>query len=392
MTAVDELPRLNGELLDIDELARVRAESWIARSDRGFEVLTYDEGFQVLEHPDLEKGPTFKYRIEKFGLRGEANDWMSKSVPASEGEYRKRLRAPLAAVFRPSQIAKLREAVHRIARSAVDSIEPGVQADFMEQVGWVVPSETYCELVSVPYEMTPKIRYYAESILGAILPMDTGRREETEQAILDSVALARQYLNARRGNLGDDFTSVLIQQQERGVITEEEMLIEAFSILQASVDNTAHQLGNTVGILLSEPGRWAALREDPSMVGAVIEEAIRLVPRFGTIFRYVPEDVELNGVVLPKDSWVFVSVRAGQRDPAVFEDPDRWNPSRPTNRRLMFGAGPYNCLGQNLARMEIEEVLLAMIDRFAEVELAAPWVRHETNAVSETRSLQLLAG
>jgi len=391
MRTIDDLPRVEGELLDVEELARVREQSWIARSDRGFEVLTYDEGFQVLEHPSLEKGPTFKYRIEKFGLRGAANEWFSRSVPASEGEYRKRLRAPLAAVFRPSQIAKLQEAVRSIARNAVDSIEPGSTVDFMGQVGWVVPSQTYCDLVSIPYEMAPRIRYYGESILGAILPMDTGRREETEQAILDSIELARQYLDARRGNLGDDFTSVLIRQQERGVITEEEMLIEAFSILQASVDNTAQQLGNVVGILLSDPGRWEALRQDPSTVDAVIEEAIRLVPRFCTIFRYVPEDVELNDVVLPKDSWVFVSVRAGQRDPAVYDDPDTWNPARPVDRRLMFGAGPYNCLGQNLARMEIREVLLAMVDRFAAVELASPWVRGETNAVSETKRLEIVA-
>ncbi|WP_417563033.1 cytochrome P450 [Microbacterium sp.] len=390
MTMIEDLPLVEGELLDLDELARVRAESWIARSDRGFEVLTYDEGLQVLEHPGLEKGPTFKYRIEKFGLRGEAKEWFSKSVPASEGEYRKRLRAPLAAVFRPSQISKLRDAIRAIAQSSVGSIEPGQPVDFMEQVGWVVPSQTYCELVSIPYEMAPQIRYYGESILGAILPMDTGRREETEQAILDSIELARHYLEARRGNLGDDFISALIRQQERGVITEEEMVVEAFSILQASVDNTAQQMGNVVGMLTSDPDRWAALRADPSTVKAVIEEAIRLAPRFCTIFRYVPNELEINGVRLPQDSWIFVSVRAGQRDPLAYEVPDAWNPSRTPTRPLMFGAGPYNCLGQNLARMEIEEVLLAMIERFDDIAFATPWIRSQTNAVSESRSLQIV--
>src|SRR5690606_37012929 len=126
--------------------------------------------------------------------------------------------------------------------------------------------------------------------------------------------------------------------------------------------NTAHQMGNVFGALLSDRSRWVALLEDRERRAPLIAETIRLYPRFGTIFRYAPHEAELGGVTVPADSWVFVSVRSGQRDPAVFDNPDEFRIDRPTKRPLMFGGGPYNCLGQNLARMEIEEALLAVAD------------------------------
>lgn len=385
----DELPFVSGELTDVAELAAMRDQSWAARSDRGLEVLTYERGFEVLEHPALQKGPSFQYRIDSVGLEGEARRYMEMAVPNSEGDYRKRLRAPLGALFRPTQVAKLRDAVRQIARDAVSQISADGPVDLMESLCWVLPSRTYCHLVSIPEEMAPKIRSISDRILSVLLTVDHERRHEAEEAVLESVEIVKEHLEQRRRNLGDDFTSVMIRQQQAGMLTEEELFIEAFSILQASVDNTAHQMGNVFGALLSDRSRWVALLEDRERRAPLIAETIRLYPRFGTIFRYAPHEAEVGGVTVPADSWVFVSVRSGQRDPAVFHNPDEFRIDRPTKRPLMFGGGPYNCLGQNLARMEIEEALLAVADAYPEVALAEEWVQRHTNAVSETTRLSV---
>lgn len=383
----DDLPFVSGDLTDPAELAAAREQSWIARSERGFEVFSYERGFEVLEHPQLKKGPTFQYRIDELGLEGEARKYLEMSVPNSEGDYRKRLRAPLGALFRPTQIAKLRDAVRQIARDAVAEIDADGPVDLMEKLCWVIPSRTYCELVSIPYDLAPKVKSISDRILGVLLNVDRARRHEAEAAILESVDLVREHLDQRRQNLGDDFTSVMIRQQEAGMLTEEELFIEAFSIQQASVDNTAHQMGNVFGALLSEPERWSAFLADRDLRGPIIEEVIRLYPRFGTVFRLAPEAVEIGGVEIPANSWVFVSTRAGQRDPAVFDEPDEYRLDRGAKRPLMFGAGPYNCLGQNLARMEIEEAMLAVADVYPDLSLAEPWGRRQSNAVSETVTL-----
>ncbi len=391
MSALDALPEVFGDLTDVDDLRANAARGWAARSDRGIEVFGYDQGMQVLEHPDLLKGPSFQYRLDQLGISGEARRYMDMGITNKEGEERRQMRASLGALFRPSQVARLRAAIREVAESVLDSVTDPTQWDLM-RLCWEIPARTYCELVSIPHAESGTVIRIADSVLGTLLNVDTRRREEAEAAILESVDIVRTHLDARRSDLGDDFTSVMIRQQQDGLMTEEQLVAQSFALLQASVDNTAHQMGNTFGLLLTEPERWRRLVADRSLRGAAIEEAIRLHPRFGTIFRLASTDVRIDDVVIPEGSWVFVSARAGQRDPEFFDEPDVYRWDRPATRPLMFGAGPYNCLGQNLARMEIEEALDAVIERYPDLELTGGWKRRSTNAVSETTELVVNLG
>lgn len=391
MIAVAELPAVTGDLTDVDDLRENAARHWAARSNRGVEVFGYAQGMRVLEHPSLLKGPSFQYRLDQLGIQGEARRYMDMGITNKEGEERRSMRASLAALFRPTQIARLRHSIREIAHEVLDGVD-GADPWQLMTLCWQIPARTYCELVSVPASEAGTVIRIADSVLGTLLNVDTRRRAEAEAAILESVDIVREHLNARRGDLGDDFTSVMIRQQEDGLMTEEQLVAQSFALLQASVDNTAHQMGNTFGLLLSEPERWRRFIADRSLRGAIIEESIRLHPRFGTIFRLADDDVAIDDVVIPRGAWAFVSARAGQRDPAFFDAPDEYRLDRPGTRPLMFGAGPYNCLGQNLARMEIEEALDALADRFPDVTLVGGWERRQANAVSETTSLLVALG
>ena len=387
---MSKLPSIETPLIDLDAVREYQNDHWVLQSERGFEVIGYEESFQILGHPALQKGPSFQRRIEELGVGGEARRYFDMALPNAEGEYRQRLRAPLAALFRPTQIAKLRSSIKEMARNAVEAIDSRNPFDLMEQLCWVIPSQTYCELVSIPYEEAPRVRRIGDAILGSLLTGDRSKTTIAEDALLESVDMVREHLDARRNNLGDDFTSVMIRQQLEGKLTEEELFVEAFSILQASVDNTAHQMGNALGAMLTN-GHWETFVNDRSLAKNFIEESIRLYPRFRTIFRLASEDVTVQDVVFPKGAWVFVSVGAGQRDPRVFADPNTFDFERQPKRPVMFGAGNYNCLGQNLARMEIEESLSALAERFPRLSLAAPWGRRQTDAVSETAQLLVQA-
>lgn len=391
MITLNELPAVTGDLIDPDGLRENRERHWAGRSDRGVEVFGYDEGMQVLEHPDLLKGPSFQYRLDQLGIQGEARRYMDMGITNKEGEERRQMRASYGALFRPTQIAKLREAIRAMAHQILDEIEDPTSYDLMT-LCWQIPARTYCEMVSIPYSFAPTVIRIADSVLGTLLNVDHSRREEAERAILESVGIVREHLDARRGDLGDDFTSVMIRQQLDGLMSEEQLVAQSFSILQASVDNTAHQMGNTFGMLLSNPERWASFVKDPSLDGAIIEETIRLSPRFGTIFRLAARDTTVGDLEVPEGTWTFVSTRAGQRDPRAFESPDEYRLERNPRRPLMFGAGPYNCLGQNLARMEIEEALAAVAERFPDIALTGAWERHQANAVSETTTLRVEMG
>ena len=388
---VDELPAVSGDLLDPAELRAHRERGWAGRSARGVEVFAYDQGMQVLEHPDLLKGPSFQYRLDQLGIAGEPRRYMDMGITNKEGEERRQMRASFGALFRPTVVARLRASIREIAHDILDEIGDEGELDLM-RFCWEIPARTYCEMVSIPHRESHTVIRIADSVLGTLLNVDTSRRDEAEAAILESVDIVREHLDARRADLGEDFTSVMIRQQLDGLMTEEQLVAQSFAILQASVDNTAHQMGNTFGTLLADRDRWESFLADRSLRGPLIEEVIRLHPRFGTIFRLAARDTVVDGLEIPEGTWTFVSARAGQRDPAHFDDPDTYRLDRAATRPLMFGAGPYNCLGQNLARIEIEEALDAIAERFPAVQLTGPWVRHQANAVSETRGLPVALG
>lgn len=391
MTVLDDLPVVEGDLTDDAQLREFRERGWAARSARGIEVLGYDQGMQVLEHPDLLKGPSFQYRLDQLGISGEARRYIDMGITNKEGEERRQMRASFGALFRPTVIARLRDRIRATAREILDEIDDPSEFDLM-RLCWEIPARTYCDLVSIPHSESGTVIRIADSVLGTLLNVDTSRREEAEAAMLESVDIVRTHLDARRDNLGDDFTSVMIQQQLDGLMTEEQLVAQSFSILQASVDNTAHQMGNTFGALLTDRSRWEAFVADRSLRGPIIEEVIRLYPRFGTIFRLAARDTFVGDLAIPEGTWTFVSTRAGQRDPAFFEDPDEFKLDRNARRPLMFGAGPYNCLGQNLARMEIEEAMDAIVERFPDLRLLGSWGREQSNAVSETTQLTVDLG
>lgn len=391
--SLSELPWIAADTTDLYELQQAREQNWVAQSSRGLEVLTYEQGFEVLEHPELEKGPSFRRRLDDVGIvDGEIRDLWNLMLVNNEGAYRKKLRVPLASLFRPAQVAKLRVHVRTIVNEILDEIGDPGSVDLMQELCWRVPPMMYCHLVSAPVELAPTVARLSDSILAPILTADPTRRQESVDAFLEGWEFVRDHIEARRQNIGNDFTSVMIKQQIEGLLTEDQLMAEGMSILQASVDNTVHQMGNTFGTLLQEPSRWQQLLDNPDASTPIIEEVIRLRPRFGTIFRYAPHEITVDDQVIPADSFVYVSVRSAQRDARVFSDPNTYNIDRPAKRPLMFGAGPYNCLGQNLARMEIEEALKAVAERFPKIRLTEEWTCHDTNAVTETANLKVSLG
>ncbi|MFI6247480.1 cytochrome P450 [Streptomyces sp. NPDC051016] len=389
MTTTD-LPWITAGSTDLRELEEARDRSWIARSDRGYEVLRYGPGLGVLEHPGLLKGPSFLKRLDDLGIvDGEIRRRWNQVVTTTEGDQRKRMRVPLAKLLRPMQISKLRDTVRGIVHDVLDEIEDPTEVDLLQALAWKIPSRVYCHLVSAPVELAPTIARLSDSVLGPLLTNDHARRQEFVDTFWEGLAFVREHIDARRSNLGDDFTSAMIRQQLAGDLTEEELHAEALAILQASIDNTVHQTAIAFGKLLEEPSRWQDVVGDPARVPAATEEAIRLRPRFNTIFRLAAEDVEIDGFPIESGSWVYVSVRASQRDPEVFDAPGTWRLDRPAVRPMMFGAGPYNCLGQHLARLEINEAVLAVARRFPGLRLTEDWTTRETNAITEVTGLRV---
>jgi cytochrome P450 len=384
------IPELDVETASMAALAQARRQNWVVRSARGFEVLRYRQALTVLDHPQFEKGASFRRRLDDLGVTtGPIRDLWDRMLVCNEDEVRKRLRVPLAKLFGPAQMKRLQVQLRAIIDQVLSEVEDLDDVDFMREIAWKIPSRVYCFLVSAPLSFAPDAARISDSILGPILGRDRSRRQECDDAVLESYALVEEHIDARRDNLGDDFTSVMIRQQLAGMLSREELVLQGMSILQASIENTVHQLGLTFATLLEDPGRWQELCANPERIPVAIEETIRLNPRFGTVFRLASEQVQLEDLTIAGGSWVFVSVRAANRDEGMFEHAEEYRLGRPRARALMFGGGPYNCLGQSLARLEISETLRAVMARFAKIHMRGTWQTKMSNAVTEVATLRV---
>jgi cytochrome P450 len=378
------VPHLDPEAAALEDLAEAREQSWVATSNRGLEVLRYAEGWEALRHPKLEKGHAWPRRLDIMGItEGPVREQWERMLICVEGPMRNHLRIPLSRLLRPKQVEALRGVARQIAIDVLDEIDDPSDVDLMQQVCWKIPPRMYCHLVSAPVELAETAARLSDSCAAPVLTADLSRRQEHLDAFAEVFDFVREHVEARRGHLGDDFTSVMIRQQEAGLLTEQELVEEGVALLIASIDNTVNQAGLLFGELLDRPAVWARVAADPSLVPAAVEETIRFRPRFGTIFRLAVEDVELFGRHVPAGTWVYVSVRAAQRDPRVWADPDVFDIDRAQTAPLMFGNGIYNCLGQHLARIELQELVAVLGQRYPGMRLSRPWTRLDTNAVTE---------
>jgi cytochrome P450 len=386
-----DFPTIDPETASLDEFGETRERSWIARSDRGFEVLRYDEGAKVLQDDRLSKGASFRWRLDTLGIVDDPirKVWDRMLVTQEPGEHRTRLRAPVSRLLGPRQIRPMRAVARDIADRVLNEVEDPANVDLMAEVCWRIPPQMFCEMMSAPLEAEKQVAGLSDRTLAPLLTEDVSRRQEAIDAFVETAEFVRTHLDAKRSRLGDDFTSQLIREQESGALTEDELIETGIALVQASIDNTVHQLGLTLGTLLEEPERWKLLLENPELIPQTVNEVIRYRPRFGTIFRVAHDEIDLMGVQVPAESGIFVSVRAAQRDPRAYSDPERFDPERrPSRPALMFGNGPWNCLGQFLARMEIEEMLSAMLERYPRIGLTTPWSYRDTNAVTEVTRLE----
>jgi cytochrome P450 len=145
-------------------------------------------------------------------------------------------------------------------------------------------------------------------------------------------------------------------------------------LLVAGHETTANMIGKMVAMLLADRTRWERLLADPSLVRTAVEEVLRFDANLGGfgIRRYVSEDIDIDGELVPHGTTVFCGMSAANRDEKVFTHPDEMDLTRSPNPHLTFGAGAHSCLGQSLARTELHVALESLLRTLPTLELAVP--------------------
>ncbi|MFE0019493.1 cytochrome P450 [Amycolatopsis sp. NPDC059021] len=277
-----------------------------------------------------------------------------------------RLRKQLTGQFTVRRMQMLEPRVARITEEHLDRMaEAGPPCDLVTAFAMPIPSLVICELLGVPFEDRDGFQRNASVLFNL-----KSSAEEITSAMGEVMAYMGELVDRKRAEPDEHLLSGLI---EAGELTDGELAMIAMTLLIAGYETTANMLALGTFALLSNPDQLAALRADPSLVTNAVEELMRYlsVIHVGP-GRTAVEDVEVAGQLIRAGESVAVSVPAANRDPERFPDSDRLDITRPATGHIGFGHGVHQCLGQQLARVEMRIGYPALARRFPELRLAVP--------------------
>lgn len=278
-----------------------------------------------------------------------------------------RLRRLVSRAFTPRMVESLRPRVRAMAGSLVDAFVAKGGGDLIAEVAEPLPVTVIAEMLGVPEADRHLLRPWSADICGmyelnpAPEAQHTAVRAATEFADYLTV-LARE----RSDRPGDDLISALAQIEE---LTLDELVGTCVLLLNAGHEATVNVTGNGWWSLFRNPAELRRLREDRGLLPTAIEELMRWDTPLQMFERWVLEDIEVGGVSIPRGVEVALLFGSANRDPEVFDDPDRLDVGRVDNPHISFGAGIHFCLGAPLARIELMESFGALLDKAPKLEL-----------------------
>lgn len=347
-------------------------ESWIARTDIGYTVLTYDSVMGILRDKRWHSATGLAAQMQ--GIRDEAfmNRRQRVSILNAEGDVHVRLRRLVAPAFSPRSADRLRPFMRDVVNELLDPLTPLGKAEIVTDLCEPYPIPIICELLGAPKEdwqlfskwATDVLRIFSDN-LAEVLHLIMNAQDELN-------AYTRGLIEQRRNVPKDDLLTDLIAAEESGdkLTTEElEMMVEA--VIVGGTDTTRNQLGLALVLFAEHPEQWNILRERPELAPRAVEEVMRYHGAVGGTIRFASEDIEYNGVLFPKGTFMSTSMGTGNFDESVFPTPEVFDITRePVGQpQLSFGAGIHYCLGASLARAELQEAFITLSQRMPNLAL-----------------------
>ena len=279
----------------------------------------------------------------------------------------------VARAFTPRRVSALEPWIRELCSNLLDELVPQGGFDFLEEFAAQIPSRVISHLVGVDPEDQEMIRLTIEETF--YLDPETGQSNPISQGASDRL---REYLSdlrdRRTATPQEDLMSALVQaEMDLGDgpqrLAPDHVVGFMNEITAAGTETVARMLGWAAVLLDRNPDQRRLLVDDPSLIPGAVEETLRYEPPSKVQARYVAEEVEFYGETLPVGSKLLLLTGAAGRDDRVYEDPDRFDVTRPTDRHLSFGLGVHFCLGASLARLEGRIALEELLKRVPEWEI-----------------------
>ncbi len=349
-------------------------DQWLLRSMFGYAVWRYDDATGILRdkrwHSASGKIP------ELMGITDERFlSQQGESILSAEGDMHTRLRRLVAPAFSPRAADRLRPFMREVIDGLVDTVAASGRADFAVDICEPYPIPIICELLGAPKSDWQLFSRWANDIL-EIFSVDVVDKLDlivSTQVELD--AYTRELIAERRDKPADDLLTDLIAQEEAGDrLSTDELVMMVNAVIIGGTDTTRNQLGCAVSLFAEHPEQWALLAEQPELAPRAVEESMRYFGAVRGTMRFASTDIEYRDVLFPAGTFIAVGLAEANRDDTVFREPTTFDitASKSDQPQLTFGSGIHYCLGQALARAELQEALPLLARRMPNLRLDGP--------------------
>lgn len=315
-----------------------------------------------------------------------AKTFMENNLIVCDEPTHGRLRSAVRDAFSVRAIAGWRPKIDHIVDELIAAVRGLETFDAVRMLGYPLPEQVICEVVGAPYEdfaameqwsrvvsSTPRTRPPTGPEVAALVEASANFVHYFD-AMFDARVDDARVDDARVNDGRDDLISKLIAANTDETVTRDELIAQIVLVIIAGHDTTANMVTNGLYHLLSHPDEYAKLRADPSLVPSAVEEMMRYEP--SAPFpppRRTLETVEIGGVTIPAHCTVLPANHAAGRDPKHYAEPDRFDVCRfaekGTTPHLSFGWGIHRCLGEHLARAELQSMFHGIVTQLPELEI-----------------------
>lgn len=298
------------------------------------------------------------------------------SLLDSDGDVHDRLRKQVFKLFTPVMVNKLRDEIQAYVDSLVDGLADRQEIDFIKDLAAHVPGHIIGRILGVPDADCPQLRIWSENIVQYFdIDRSDKRKDLAERNTTEFYHYLSDLKRQREAAPKDDLISVMIEAQKAGHMNEDEFISTAMLILMAGHGSTIDVLGSGMHALLKFPDQMQRLRDDQSLMKTAVQEMFRYESPLPFFHRYVTQEMDVCGQRFERGTKFGVLYGSANRDPKQFPNADTFDVGRSPNWHIAFGRGAHFCLGNHLARLDMDIIFSTLLRRFSKIELAAEDVR-----------------
>jgi cytochrome P450 len=359
--------------------------------------LAHHDVTTLLRHPKLSSDET---RATTELGRPKPGRMKAQSLLFMDPPDHTRLRALIARAFTPKRVEDLRITAEEITSDLLDHLAAGARSgevvDLIATVAYPLPVRIICSLLGVAADDEKAFTGWSQALSRSLDP-SVLRSADVDTSIAaaekEIVSYLDDILAQRRKMPDDDLLSALLSVETDGDrISSAEVVDLVLLLLVAGHETTVNLIGNGVLALLQAPDQIDLLRRYPDLVRGAVDELLRFDSPVQMTQRIATENLELGGHSVHEGDEIVLVLGAANRDPLIFEEPDRLDLRRDPRRHVAFGGGIHHCLGATLARMEAQVAISGLLRRCARIELAGSPVRRPTFTLRGLQSLPLAVG